>query len=151
FVGYLDVENPVGTFNPISNTDIFLTHSDDGGRTWSNPTIVNADRSVLTGYTQANTSILPGDQFTGRTQFMPEITVDQATGTLVLSWRDARDDAAGANSAGQRVATYLTTSIDGGQTFGPQSYANPQVGVVDAITGKTNVLSPKSDIQGGGD
>ena len=52
------------------------------------------------------------DIFTGRVQFQPEIAVDPVTGTVVLSWRDGRDDAARA-----RVATYLTTSIDGGQTF----------------------------------
>ena len=52
------------------------------------------------------------NQVTGRTQFQPEIAVDQVTGTVVLSWRDARDDAANA-----RVATYITASIDGGQTF----------------------------------
>ena len=56
----------------------------------------------------------------GRTQFQPEIAVDQSTGTLVVSWRDARDDAANA-----RVATYIATSIDGGQTFSPETYANP--------------------------
>ena len=44
------------------------------------------------------------------------------TGTVVLSWRDGRDDAARA-----RVATYLTTSIDGGQTFSAQTYANPVI------------------------
>ena len=53
---------------------------------------------------------------------MPEISVDPTTGTLVLSWRDARNDAANA-----RVATYVTTSIDGGQTFSAQTYANPQL------------------------
>ena len=67
----------------------------------------------------------------GRTQFQPAIAVDQATGTLVISWRDARDDAANA-----RVATYITTSIDGGQTFSAQTYANPENYAVDAITGQ---------------
>ena len=63
---------------------------------------------------------------TGRTQFQPAIAVDQATGTVVMSWRDARDDAANA-----RVATYVTASIDGGLTFNQQVYANPQKTVVD--------------------
>ncbi len=40
-----------------------------------------------------------------------------------------------------------TTSIDGGQTFGPQSYANPAKTAVDAITGATNVIGPASDDQ----
>ena len=63
---------------------------------------------------------LSEDIFTGRVQFQPEIAVDPVTGTVVLSWRDGRDDA-----ARSRVATYLTTSIDGGQTFSAQTYANP--------------------------
>ena len=67
------------------------------------------------------------------------------TGTVVLSWRDARDDAANA-----RVATYLTTSIDGGQTFGAATYANPDKTAIDAITGKTQVLGPQADNQSGG-
>ena len=62
------------------------------------------------------------------------------TGTVVISWRDGRDDAARA-----RVATYLTTSIDGGQTFSAQTYANPSYTALDAITGQTVVLGPKPD------
>ena len=82
----------------------------------------------------------------GRTQFQPAIAVDQATGTLVISWRDARNDAANA-----RVATYITTSIDGGKTFSAQTYANPSQTAVDAITGQTDVLGPEADNQSGGD
>ena len=136
--------------NPTTNTDIFLTHSDDGGETWSTPTMVNADQSTATGYTEGNSNPAPAgaltNQVTGRTQFQPEIAVDQVTGTVVLSWRDASDDAANA-----RVATYITTSINGGQTFSPESYANPDNVAVDAITGKTQVLGPQADNQSGGD
>ena len=71
---------------------------------------------------------------------MPEIAVDQSTGTVVISWRRAASDAANA-----RVATYITTSIDGGQTFSPQTYANPSKTAVDAITGQTNVIGPAAD------
>ena len=81
----------------------------------------------------------------GRTQFQPAIAVDQATGTLVISWRDARDDAANA-----RVATYITTSIDGGNTFSAQTYANPSRTAIDAITGQTDVLGPEADNQSSG-
>ena len=82
---------------------------------------------------------------TGRTQFQPELAVDPTTGTLVISWRDARDDAANA-----RVATYITTSIDGGQSFSAQTYANPQNVAVDAITGQTEVLGPQADNESSG-
>jgi len=145
FVGYFYVFNPLGLQNPLTNTDIFLTYSDDGGQSWSNPQLVNQDQATTDGFSQANDNLAGGNnQITGRTQFQPEIAVDQSTGTVVLSWRDASGDAANA-----RVATYITTSIDGGNTFGPQSYANPAKTAVDAITGKTNIIGPASDDQAG--
>jgi len=146
FVGYFYVFNPLNLQNPTTNTDIFLTYSDDGGQTWSSPELVNNDQATSDGYSQSNDNLNGGNnQITGRTQFQPEIAVDQSTGTVVLSWRDARDDAANA-----RVATYITTSIDGGNTFGPQTYANPAKTSIDAITGQTNIIGPASDNQAGG-
>lgn len=112
FVGYYNVTVD-GVKNPTTNTDIFLTYSDNGGRSWSSPVQVNDDEAALDGSSAANTVTEDNpDIITGRTQFQPEIAVDPTTGTLVLSWRDARDDAANA-----RVATYITASIDGGQSF----------------------------------
>jgi subtilisin-like proprotein convertase family protein len=141
FVGYLNVINPLGIQNPRTNTDIFSVYSDDGGVTWSNPVLVNNDQGTSDGTSQANDFINGGNnQITGRTQFQPEIAVDQSTGTVVVSWRDARDDAANA-----RLSTYVSTSIDGGNTFGPNTYANPPVQAVDAITGNINTIGPASD------
>ena len=57
---------------------------------------------------------------TGNSQYQPEVAVDPTTGTLVISWRDARND-----PANTLVATYIATSIDGGNTFSAQVYANP--------------------------
>ena len=108
--------------------------------------MVNDDNADTDGYSASGDSdIADGYTISGRTQFQPEIAVDQATGTLVLSWRDARDDAANA-----RVATYITTSIDGGKTFSPQTYANPSQTATDAITGQTDVLGPVADNQSAG-
>ena len=106
--------------NPTTNTDIFLAYSDDGGQTWVSAGMVNDDACDHRRLLGVERSTPTGAYTSGRTQFQPEIAVDQATGTLVVSWRDARDDAANA-----RVATYITTSIDGGQTFSAQTYANP--------------------------
>ncbi len=64
----------------------------------------------------------------------------------MISWRDARDDAANA-----RVATYLATSIDGGQTFSPETFANPDDTAINSITNQTQVLGPLPDNQSGGD
>ncbi len=145
FVGYYNV-TVYGVKNPTTNTDIFLTYSDDGGRSWSDPIQVNDDTAALDGYSAANTLTgNPNDIVTGRTQFQPELAIDLTTGTLVVSWQDARDDAANA-----RVATYITTSIDGGQTFSDQVYANPSSTAIDTITGQTVVLGPESDNESAG-
>ena len=130
--------------NPSTNTDIFLVYSDNGGQTWNYDTQVNNDASTTDGYSQSNVTI-PGNLVTGRPQFMPTIAVDQTTGTVVMTWRDARNDVAGA-----RVATYIGSSIDGGATFSPETYANPQATAIDAITGQTVVQGPQPDNQSGG-
>ena len=93
FVGYFNV-TIAGIKNPTDNTDIFLTFSDDGGRTWSAPTEVNDDGSDTDGFTESSEDPNSEDIFTGRVQFQPEIAVDPVTGTVVISWRDGRDDAA---------------------------------------------------------
>ena len=143
FVGYVNV-TVQGIKNPTTNTDIYLIYSDDGGRSWSNPVQVNNDDGATDGYSGANNGSNIG-QVNGRSQYMPEVSVDPTTGTLVLSWRDARNDASNA-----RVTTYVATSIDGGQTFSAQTYANPQLTSTDAITGATVVLGPMSDNESSG-
>ena len=147
FVGYYDVVEPgvAGAGNPIDNTDIFEVFSDDGGLTWSTPVQVNDDSSLQDGYSESNDNPSPDNEVTGRVQFQPAIAVDQATGTVVVSWRDGRDDPSRA-----RVATYLSTSIDGGNTFGPSTYANPSVSVVNAINGQTVAMGPQLDNQSTG-
>ncbi len=145
YVVYFKNTDPNGHVNPTSNTDIALSYSDNGGRTWVYAGLVNDDAATLDGY--SGSSINSASLYTsGRTQFQPEVAVDQATGTLVVTWRDARNDAANA-----RVATYITTSIDGGNTFSAQTYANPSQTAIDAITGQTDVMGPMADNQSSGD
>ncbi len=147
FVGYTKETDPNQHVNPATNTDIYLDYSDDGGQTWSSAGVVNSDNAQLDGNSGSGVvNDLPFYADTsGRTQFQPAIAVDQASGTLVVSWRDARDDAANA-----RVATYLTTSLDGGFSFSPQAYANPAETATDAITGATDAIGPEGDNQSGG-
>jgi subtilisin-like proprotein convertase family protein len=127
----------IGSSGTAGDTDIYLVASDDGGAHWNalggNPVQVNDDS--------------PADNFSGgnRPQFQPSIAVDQSTGTLVLSFLDTRNDAAQA-----RVATYVATSIDGGQTFAPETFMNPTQDAIDAITGKLVHLEPIPDNQGSG-
>ena len=148
------------TGNPADNTDIFLEASDDGGLTWdaltpSGPNsfgfipsnfpgffdqvLVNDDNAETDGFSGS----VPGES--GRPQFQPSIAVDQTTGTLVMSWFDTRNDAASA-----RVASYVTYSTDGGNTFSPQIYANVPQTATDAITGDTVILGPVPDNESGG-
>ncbi len=145
FVGYYDI-TVAGLQNPTSNTDVFLEYSDDGGRSWTFAGAVNNLSSQKDGYSESQADPNSIDQVTGRSQYMPEIAVDQSTGTVVLSYRDAGYDASNA-----RVATDVVTSIDGGNTWSPVTYANPQATAVDAITGKTVVIGPQTDNQSGGD
>ena len=132
--------------NPADNTDIYLVGSDDGGVTWfplatSQPRgRVNTDLAVVDGYTGAQPFPSSNTLASGRPQFQPAIAVDQATGTVVMSWRDARDDA-----ARSRSAVYVTASIDGGESFNAQIFANPAKTATDAITLETVVLSPQPD------
>ena len=87
------------------NTDILLRHSDDNGVTWSAPLRVN-------------------DDATSRSQFLPRIAVDQATGNVAVSWYDCRNDSgiAGFGStnaiANDDAQLYTAVSTDGGATFG---------------------------------
>ena len=76
--------------------DIYVVRSDDGGQNWSSPIQVNKDTGSAT-------------------QFLPWLDIDQATGSVSVIWYDTRDD----QPADVKVKTYLTTSVDGGRTFGP--------------------------------
>jgi subtilisin-like proprotein convertase family protein len=140
YAAYVDRIDTVD--NPADNTDIFLVYSDDGGLSWSNRILVNDDEARIDGFSESDT--LSGVR-SGRPQFQPNVTVDQATGTLVMSWYDTRHDAAEA-----RVATYLGASIDGGNTFSKQIFVNNARVAIDAITGQPVNLGPIPDNQSAG-
>src|SRR5262249_7565989 len=123
---YVAYTGPGAGTNAITNgdSDVFLVRSTDGGVTWSNPLRINSD-SPSDGFSEGN-----------RAQFQPELAVDPVTGTLVATWYDARHDA-----SNLRPATFLATSIDGGQTFGPQQvFLNSQNTALDAITNQQRII-----------
>src|SRR5918992_612314 len=95
------------TAGVLINTDVFLVSSDDNGQTWNAPVRVNSD-TAADNFSEGN-----------RWQFHPAVTVDPLTGTVVVMWYDARTDATDG-----RAAVFLSTSIDGGQTFGPAVFLN---------------------------
>jgi subtilisin-like proprotein convertase family protein len=135
---------PPAAKNEADNTDIFMMTSDDGGQTWNGPVQVNDDsNSRGDGFSQSQINLLQGP-VQGRPQFDPSVAVDNSTGTVAVSFYDARYDAARA-----RVAMTVTTSVDGGNSFSNQnnSFANSPLAATDAITGQTKILGPIPDNQ----
>ncbi len=132
-------DGPPAATNPADNTDIRLAASDDGGLTWFRLSDkVNDDSSQQDGFSGSLVDLVgPNPVVTGRAQFQPEVAVDQGTGTLVITFLDARHDAARA-----RVATYIATSIDGGGSFGPQTFVNTPNEVFDVVARENVILGP---------
>jgi subtilisin-like proprotein convertase family protein len=117
--------------NPADNTYIVLYYSDDGGLSWTqgNQGRPVNDDSLFDNFSEGNRPI-----------FEPAIAVDQTTGTLVMSFLDTRNDPARA-----RYATYLATSIDGGNSFAPETFVNQATKATDVITGNNVTLEPIPD------
>ncbi len=130
YVAYTGTSVNAGTTN-VTNTNIFLVYSDNNGQSWSRPVQVNDD--LLTTNPASSDNFSEGR----RTQFQPSVTVDPATGTVVVMWYDARVDA-----SGTRVATFVSTSIDGGDTFSQSQAVNAKKVAIDAITGNRVELEP---------
>ncbi len=93
--------------NGLTNTDVFLIKSTDGGSTWSSVRKVN-------------------DDLTTTHQFFTWMTIDQATGALYFVFYDRR------NSTGTATDVFVAKSTDGGETFQnfkvSQSSFSPQAG-----------------------
>jgi hypothetical protein len=77
-----------------NGTDIFVARS-DGGESWSSPVRVNDDASGVV-----------------KDQFNQWLSVDPVTGTIDLSWNDARNDPADA-----KTDIYASDSTNGGTSF----------------------------------
>lgn len=78
--------------NGLSNTDVFISKSTDGGTTWSPARMVNND-------------------LTSAQQFFTWMTIDQTTGYVYTVFYDRRGTAANATDV------YVARSTDGGETF----------------------------------
>lgn len=81
-------------------TSISFTRSRDGGKTWSRPLrLAGANGDAL----------------------LPSLAIDEATGTIFVSWMDGRDDATSST-----LRLYGTRSIDGGESFEtPRAFSSP--------------------------
>jgi len=80
-----------------NGTDIFVAHSVDRGATWSNPVRVNDDPTGVR-----------------KDQFNQWLSVDPVSGSVNLSWIDARND-----PADVKTDIFFSQSTDGGVTFAP--------------------------------
>ena len=140
------VDNTVGSFSPFAGrmymayttgtaneTNINLLYSTNGGGTWIAPI-----RALNYPRGQLNLDNL-SDNFSegNRYQFQPNVTVDSLTGTVVVTWYDARIDA-----QNRRVATYMATSIDGGVTFSEAIPVNQPYRVFDPLVNGLRDLEP---------
>jgi hypothetical protein len=86
YLAYLDTAG-------MPDTNVFVRFSDNDGGTWSAPTRINDDAGTTS-------------------QFLPWLTVDQATGLVAAVWYDARDDA-----TNRAVHVYSGVSHNGGTTW----------------------------------
>ena len=91
--------------NEKGDTDIYVRHSDDDGKTWSAGVRVN-------------------DDDTKNSQFLPKISLDPTTGDLAVAWYDSRNDL-GQGGSGDTDGVPDTDaqfwgafSTDGGSSFG---------------------------------
>jgi hypothetical protein len=78
--------------NGATNTDIFLSYSDDQGKSWVEPIKVNQDKSE-------------------KHQFFTWMAIDQKSGSVYFVYYDRR------NYKDNQTDVYLTKTIDGGKTF----------------------------------
>src|SRR5712691_344213 len=78
-------------------TDIFVSHSTDRGAKWRSPLRVNDDPTGVR-----------------KDQFNQWLSVDPASGSVDLSWNDARND-----PADIKTDIYFSQSTDGGLSFAP--------------------------------
>src|SRR5579871_1389555 len=158
YVSRSPLANPTLQTNERDATDINLLASDDGGFTWFNPIdpgskspllpVVEDDYGPTDGFSGAAGQFgsSPPGPYLARVKFQPEVAVDNYTGTVAVTYFDARYDA-----SRTRVARMLAASMDGGKTFGPlgsQVYLNLPNRVQDVVTRQYVNLGPLPDNQG---
>jgi hypothetical protein len=98
YISFTDASDTI-----TNDTNVFVIHSDDAGKTWSSPVKVN-------------------DDTTTNSQFFSHIAVDESTGIVGVAWYDCRNDpGSGPGDTDKKANTdtevFATISTDGGQTF----------------------------------
>ncbi len=129
---------------PADDTNIYMIYSDNGGASWSAPSIVNNDNANQNGYSQSYVDA-NGTYLGNRPRFDPSVAVDPASGAVVVSYYDTSYDAARA-----RAAMSIQVSIDGGQTFNESNFANQPLVAFNQASQQNVTLGPIPDNQSGG-
>ncbi|MGH9159578.1 MAG: sialidase family protein [Vicinamibacteraceae bacterium] len=121
-----DTRDVVPPDTPRGGMNILFASSDDGGRTWTEPIVVNDDH--------------PSPDAPPPKHFQPTLAVNR-DGVVGVAWYDRRD---AADNLGWSVR--FTSSLDGGQTF------LPSVVVAERAVrfGGTERWSPYTVVRGGG-
>jgi hypothetical protein len=88
-----------------NDTNIYVRFSDDSGKTFSAPVLVNDDTTTFS-------------------QFFPHIALDQSTGNVALAWYDCRNDPGSGPGdtdgiPNTDVEVFGSASLDGGVTWLP--------------------------------
>jgi hypothetical protein len=91
------------SFTPRGSSIGFISSS-DGGSTWSSPTTVSAEQTVLDTDPNTGARLRTGEA-------LPEVAIDASTGALYVVWEDARFTGGAFNEVA------LSTSTDGGATW----------------------------------
>lgn len=126
YMAYTDALSPTS-----GDTNIFLVHSDDDGTTWSTPQKVNDDTS-------------------GNSHFMPQVAVDPVTGTVAVTWYDARNDngipgtGGTNNTANDDVQVYgaVGSPTTSGVSFSPNFVVQPAFSNANGILLLTGLPDP---------
>jgi hypothetical protein len=98
---------------------ISLITSDDGGNTWSDPTIVSNVHAVADVDPNTGAAIRTSENGGGA---IPSVAIDPRTGELYAVWEDARFTGGTVNQA------VISTSTDGGQSWSAPSAVSTVTG-----------------------
>jgi hypothetical protein len=104
---------------------VAVIRSTDKGVTWSPPIVISPLRTVGVVDSKTGEPLRTGD-------IIPDITVDNTTGTIWVAWQDARF------SGQQRDGIAVSKSTDGGRTWSAPNQVN-KAPSVQAFTASINV------------
>jgi hypothetical protein len=92
----------------LGRCEVLLAHSDDGGKSWSSPSVVNDDRP-------------PREIGNHSRQSKQPVIAVNSKGVVGVSWYEVLD-----TPQGKRYQTRFSASLDGGESFLPSIFASSE-------------------------